>query len=148
MSSSKRTTAAVRGARTVLLWLGVIIAALVGLNWNSVAFDNGSWTPKLALDLEGGTQVVLEAQLSEGAANPSAEQMSQAAAIVRQRVDASGVAEAEITTQGGRNIVVSVPGEMDAETRKRVESSAMLEFRPVLAASEAANVQVLSLIHI
>lgn len=143
MSSSKRTTAAVRGARTVLLWLGVIIAALVGLNWNSVAFDNGSWTPKLALDLEGGTQVVLEAQLSEGAANPSAEQMSQAAAIVRQRVDASGVAEAEITTQGGRNIVVSVPGEMDAETRKRVESSAMLEFRPVLAASEAANVQVI-----
>lgn len=125
------------------MWLALILIALVGFNWNSVAFDNGQWTPKLALDLEGGTQVVLEAKLNEGEANPSAEQMAQAASIVRQRVDASGIAEAEITTQGGRNIVVSVPGEMDAETKQRVESSAMLEFRPVLAASEAANVQVI-----
>lgn len=132
-----------RSARSVLLWLGFILIALVGFNWNSVAFDNGQWTPKLALDLEGGTQMVLEAKLSEGAQAPSAEQMAQAASIVRQRVDASGVAEAEITTQGGRNIVVSVPGEMDAETKKRVESSAMLEFRPVLAADTATNVQVI-----
>ncbi|WP_245575415.1 protein translocase subunit SecD [Gulosibacter molinativorax] len=120
------------------MWLVVVLAALVGLNWVAVAFQGGVWTPKLALDLEGGTQVVLQAQLPEGA-SPSGEQMSQAVEIIRQRVDASGVSEAEVTTQGGQNVVVSVPGEIDAETRARIESSAMLEFRPVLFA-EASNV--------
>lgn len=127
-----------KSGRNILIWLLVVIVALLGLNWAAVAFQGGEWTPKLALDLEGGTQVVLEAQLPEGA-SPSGEQMNQAVSIIRQRVDASGVSEAEITTQGGQNVVVSVPGEMDAETQARIESSAMLEFRPVLF-SETSDV--------
>lgn len=131
-----------RGAKSTLLWFGIILIVLGGLNWASVAFQNGQWTPKLALDLEGGTQVVLAAQLQEGAAAPSGDQMAQAASIIRQRVDASGISEAEVTTQGGTNIVVSVPGELDAETQNRIESSAKLEFRPVLYTDSASNVQV------
>ncbi len=60
-----------------------------------------SWSPELALDLQGGTQIVLSAETEDGAA-PSTEQLDQAAAIIRQRVDASGVAEADITTEGGQ----------------------------------------------
>ncbi|WP_254910353.1 protein translocase subunit SecD [Gulosibacter sp. 10] len=122
------------------MWFVIILIGLTGLNWAAVQFQDGLWTPKLALDLEGGTQVVLEAQLPEGA-SPSGEQMSQAVEIIRQRVDASGVSEAEITTQGGQNVVVSVPGEMDEQTRARIESSAMLEFRPVLFAEASSSVQ-------
>lgn len=133
-----------RGAKSTLVWFGIILIVLAGLNWASVAFQNGQWTPKLALDLEGGTQVVLAAQLQEGAAAPSGDQMAQAASIIRQRVDASGISEAEVTTQGGTNIVVSIPGEMDAETQNRIESSAKLEFRPVLYADSASNVQVVN----
>lgn len=125
-----------RGGRA-LIWLVVLIAGLIGVNFSAVQWGGGSWTPNLALDLEGGTQIVLEPQLAEGA-SVTQEQLDQAVAIIRQRVDASGVSEAEITTQGGRNIVVALPGEPDAATMQRIQASAKMEFRPVLQ-SAAAN---------
>ena len=39
--------------------------------------------------------------------------MNQAVTIIRQRVDASGVGEADVTTEGGKNIVVQIPGQAD-----------------------------------
>ncbi|PPF55191.1 protein translocase subunit SecD [Clavibacter michiganensis] len=122
----------VRKARRKLVWLLVIIGLLAGGNAASVAFSNGSWTPKLALDLEGGTQIILAPQLDGSSSGPTSDQLAQAVSIIRQRVDASGVSEAEITTQGGSNIVVSLPGEPDAATMQRLQSSAKLELRPVL----------------
>lgn len=130
----------VRRARKSLIWLGVIVVALVGLIGYGVSTGAATWTPKLALDLEGGTQIVLSAQLQDGE-TVTQEQLDQAVSIIRQRVDASGVAEAEITTQGNENIVVSLPGTPDEETVQRIEASAKLEFRPVLsvAPSTAAS---------
>ena len=90
-----------------------------------------TWTPKLALDLEGGTQIILAPELESGQ-TVTAEQLDQAVSIIRQRVDASGVSEAEITTQGASNVVVSLPGTPDEETLDRIQSSAKLEFRAVL----------------
>lgn len=112
-------------------WLGVIFLLLIGGNAWAVWQDGGSWTPKLALDLQGGTQIILAPQLAEGQ-TVSDEQLTQAVTIIRQRVDAGGVAEAEVTTQGGTNIVVSIPGVPDQATLQRIRSSAKLEFRPVL----------------
>ncbi|MFZ9087955.1 MAG: protein translocase subunit SecD [Pontimonas sp.] len=126
----------VRSASRALIWLGVIFAILVGGNALAVVNEEGSWTPKLALDLQGGTQIILEPRLAEGQ-TVSEEQLAQAVAIIRQRVDASGVAEAEVTTQGGQNIVVSIPGEPDQATLERIRSSAKLEFRPVLVTEVA-----------
>jgi preprotein translocase subunit SecD len=117
-----------------LTWLGVIIVGLIALNGAGVLSGGGSWTPKLALDLEGGTQIILAPQLESGQ-SVSNEQLDQAVAIIRQRIDAAGVSESEINTQGGQNIVVSIPGTPDDETLNRIESSAKLEFRPVLVAS-------------
>ncbi|NRD07476.1 protein translocase subunit SecD [Rathayibacter agropyri] len=131
----------VRKARRSLSWLGVLILALVGLNTAAVLWGGGSWMPKLALDLEGGTQIVLQPQLNDGDA-VSSEQLTQAVSIIRQRIDASGVSEAEITTQGSSNIVVSIPGTPDDETLQRIEASAKLDFRPVLVASQATNTAV------
>ena len=78
---------------------------LLGIQTAGALFAGWSWTPKLALDLQGGTQIILDAQTAEGQ-TVTQEQLDQAVSIIRQRVDASGVAEAEITTQGGNNIVV------------------------------------------
>nr|WP_241429168.1 protein translocase subunit SecD [Agrococcus sp. ARC_14] len=114
----------------------VLIAGLTGANFAAVQWGGGSWAPQLALDLEGGTQIVLEPRLAEGA-SVSQEQLDQAVAIIRQRVDASGISETEITTQGGSNIVVALPGEPDAATMQRIQASAKMEFRPVLAAAAA-----------
>ncbi|MCD2442319.1 protein translocase subunit SecD [Agromyces sp. SYSU K20354] len=130
----------VRKAWRSLTWLGVIIALLFGINAAGVIWGGGSWTPKLALDLEGGTQIILAPKVETGA-DVSQEQLDQAVSIIRQRVDASGVAESEINTEG-ENVVVRIPGELDDQTRDRIEQSAKLELRAVLLADAATNTAV------
>ncbi len=126
------TSTPVRRAWRALIGLAAIIATLAGINALGVyVFQQSSWAPELALDLQGGTQIILEAQTVDGS-DPSSEQMNQAVTIIRQRIDATGVGEADVTTEGGRNIVVQIPGEADEETRSRIEASAQLELRPVL----------------
>lgn len=128
----------VKKAWRSLAWLAVIIVGLVALNGAGVLFSGASWAPKLALDLEGGTQIILAPKLESGQ-TVSTEQLDQAVSIIRQRIDASGVSEAEINTQGSQNIVVSIPGIPDDETLRRIESSAKLEFRPVIYTEAAAT---------
>jgi preprotein translocase subunit SecD len=121
-----------------LTGLLVLTAVLFGVNALGVhVFKGSAWVPELALDLQGGTQIVLEAQTADEA--PSGEQMRQAVTIIRQRVDASGVSEAEVTTQGANNIVVQIPGVADDATRERIEASAQMQLRKVLYANTAAN---------
>ncbi|WP_066588615.1 protein translocase subunit SecD [Cellulomonas timonensis] len=112
--------------------LGAIIVALFGSLFAGTQLSDATWTPKLALDLEGGTQLILTA-VTENNEPITSETISQAINVIRQRVDSSGVAEAEITSQGGRNIVVSLPGTPDEETIALVSKSAQMTFRPVLA---------------
>ena len=122
----------VRHAWRALTGLLIIIGVLAGINALGVyVFQKSSWTPELALDLQGGTQIILQARTPDGAA-PTEDQMNQAAAIIRQRVDASGVGEADITTQAGNQIVVQIPGQADEATRERIEASAQLQLRSVL----------------
>jgi preprotein translocase subunit SecD len=132
-------TTPVKKAWRSLTWLLVITAVLTGVLAYGVIFEKASWAPKLALDLEGGTQITLAPKLGAGAATPTGEQLDQAVSIIRQRIDASGVSEAEIATQGASNIVVSIPGTPDEETLRRIESSAKLEFRPVIFTDVAAT---------
>lgn len=126
------TSTPVRHAWRALTGLLVITALMFGINALGVyVFKQSSWSPELALDLQGGTQIILQAQTTDGA-DPTTEQMNQAVTIIRQRVDASGVGEADVTTEGGKNIVVQIPGEADEETRQRIQASAQLQLRAVL----------------
>lgn len=126
---------AVKSARKSLIWLFVIIFGLAGLiGFGSTIDENASFTPKLALDLQGGTQVILSPLLLDGQA-VTTEQLDQAVSIIRQRVDASGVSESQVTTQGDTNIIVSIPGIPDENTLALIKASAKLEFRPVLVTS-------------
>lgn len=132
----------VKKAWRALTWLLVIIVGLIAINGAGILWGQGaSWAPKLALDLQGGTQIVLAPQLESGQ-SVTEEQLNQAVSIIRQRIDASGVAEAEIATQGTQNITVSLPGVPDQETLDRLESSAKLEFRPVLYTDAAASTEM------
>ncbi|GAA4264788.1 protein translocase subunit SecD [Frondihabitans peucedani] len=132
----------VKKALRSLTWLLVIIAAITALNGAATIlhkttnttngwWSNASFVPELALDLQGGTQITLQAQLQSGQ-TVSSDQLNQAVAIIRQRINANGVSEAEINTQGKNNIVVSIPGKPDEATLNRIESAARLTFRPVL----------------
>ncbi|MCD5316376.1 protein translocase subunit SecD [Kineosporia babensis] len=110
-----------------------VVYAVVGIR---TVTSDGGWTPALALDLEGGTEIILEPRPLNGEnITPTSEQLNEAVNVIRQRVDGSGVSEAEITTQSGKNIVVSLPGNPDEETRNLVKQSAQMNFRPVLIAA-------------
>jgi len=133
----------VKQARRSLIWLAVIILGLAGLNLLGALTTGAGWAPKLALDLEGGTQIILAPKI-EGGKAPTQEQLDQAVSIIRLRVDAGGISEAEITTQGGRNVVVSLPGTPDDATKERIEAASKLEFRPVLVADLPSNTSITS----
>ena len=128
----------------VLVWLGVTLAVLTAVLAGGIMSGQASWAPKLALDLEGGTQMILAPKV-EGGSDINEEQLNQAVAIIRQRVDGSGVAEAEISTQSGRNVVVSLPGTPSTQTRALIQASADMNFRPVLLNGAGAPVPTESL---
>ncbi|WP_438352960.1 protein translocase subunit SecD [Microbacterium sp. CJ88] len=133
------TSTPVRHAWRALTGLLVIVALLFGINALGVyVFGKSSWAPSLALDLQGGTQIILAAQSADGT-DPTTDQMNQAVAIIRQRVDASGVGETSITTEGNRNIVVQIPGTADDATRQRIQASAQLQLRAVLYSGQPAT---------
>ena len=128
-----------KSARKRLSWLGVLVLALAGIiGLGAVTGSGATFTPKLALDLQGGTQIILSPLLEDGE-TVSEEQLAQAVEIIRQRVDATGVSEASIKTQGNSNIIVEIPGTPDESTLKLIRSSAKLEFRPVILASQGAT---------
>ena len=90
----------------------------------------GSWTPTLGLDLQGGTRITL---IAEG--SPSEENLAEAAAIIDQRVNGSGVSEAEVTTQGNEFVIVEIPGTSRRDLVETVERQAQLRFRLVACSS-------------
>ncbi len=135
-----------RNPRRVLLALLVLTLALFGGIGVAHARSGGDLTPKLGLDLEGGTQMVLQPVLADKNAQVNSGQLDKARDIIQQRVDSYGVSEPEVTTQGGRNIVVSIPGQPDAKTLDAIRKPSQLRFRAVLtvgygspAAAAAAN---------
>lgn len=131
-------TSGVRPVRRLVLLLLIIIAVFGSLA-TGTRLSTASWSPNLALDLEGGTQIILQPRV-ENEAEITDEDINQAIEVIRQRVDGSGVAEAEITSQGGQNIVVALPGNPDETTLDLVRQSAQMRFRAMLV--ESAPTQI------
>ena len=112
--------------------LGIVLSAF-GLLAIMLATNR---KPELGLDLQGGASVVLKAK-----GTPSADAMSKAKEIIRNRVDSLGVSEPEVSQQGN-TIVVSLPGVKDQEAAlNAVGATAELRFRPVLLAIGADESQ-------
>ncbi|MDO5727469.1 MAG: protein translocase subunit SecD [Bowdeniella nasicola] len=120
-----------RAAARALIALGLLVVILFTSLGVGTKISDASWAPKLALDLEGGTQLILTPKSVDGS-QVTPEDINEAIGIIRQRVDASGVAEAEITRQGQENIVVSLPGQPSDATLNLVRQSALMRFRPVI----------------
>ena len=121
----------VKGAKRALIWLGVIIALIYGILALGVVKGSTEFTPGLALDLAGGRTLILKAEPLEGATIDQTD-LNQAVEVIRRRIDASGVAEAEISTQGSDTIVIALPGDPSDATIDLIRQSAQLQFRPVL----------------
>ena len=130
-------------ARKKLAWMLALLVTCAGLIGIGVATNQpgAAFTPELALDLQGGTSIILSPTVAEGE-TVSTEQLNQAVGIIRQRVDSTGVSESTITTSGNANIVVEIPGTPSETTLQLIKSSAKLEFRAVLLASAGTAAQV------
>ena len=114
--------------RTLIIF-GVIVAALFGL----MAISN-NWTPKLGLDLQGGTTITLTAQNTNGTGQIDPNSLQLARTIIQSRVDSLGVGETEVTTSGDRQIIVAVPNVQQDELVRLVGQTAVLRFRAVYGA--------------
>ncbi|MFE5291493.1 protein translocase subunit SecD [Isoptericola sp. NPDC056618] len=119
---------------TILTIVLPFLALGAGVFWDAKSDSNpdgASWAPGLALDLQGGTQLILKADTTDGSQVTSAT-IDESINVIRQRIDSSGVSEAEITAQGSQNIVVGIPGEVSQETIDLISQPAQMRFRPVL----------------
>nr|WP_202036314.1 protein translocase subunit SecD [Streptomyces mexicanus] len=113
--------------------LALILIAIVALTGGM--FASGNTTPRLGIDLAGGTSITLRAvpeRGQESAINKA--NMDTAVSIMERRVNGLGVSEAEVQTQGNDNIIVNIPkGTNSKQAREQVGTTAKLYFRPVLA---------------
>jgi preprotein translocase subunit SecD len=108
------------------LALLIIVAVLYGI----VFWPGQRHSPKLGLDLQGGTQVVYQARTDNGKTPPKSS-MQEARQILQQRVNAYGVAESTVVIQGNDQIVISIPGK-SASDISNIGAAAKLNFRPVV----------------
>ena len=126
------STGTVHPARYLALF-GVLVVALYAL-----VFFTGdkSATPKLGIDLQGGTRVTLTARTPDGSA-PSQDSLKQAKEIIETRVNGLGVSGSEVLIDGD-NLVITVPGDDSAQARS-LGQTARLYIRPVTGSIDVAT---------
>ncbi len=111
--------------RRALILSLVFVFALAALSLGLTLASGNS--PELGLDLQGGASVVLQPKTQV-----ESSVLDQSIEIIRDRVDALGVAEPDITRQGD-SIIVSLPGVKNRDRALQlVGQTAQLLFRPVI----------------
>ncbi|SEL46362.1 preprotein translocase subunit SecD [Rhodococcus maanshanensis] len=112
---------------------GLIVAALYAL-----VFFTGdkSPTPKLGIDLQGGTRVTLTARTPDGS-KPSQDSLRRAQEIIETRVNGLGVSGSEVVIDGD-NLVITVPGD-DSSQARTLGQTARLYIRPVQSSAVSSN---------
>ena len=109
----------IKNQNTRLLFIAVLIAFALWIDLSDTLFlsnpVNGAVVyernvkPQLGLDLRGGLQVLLEADLPEDA-DISADSMEVARSVIENRTNALGVSENVVQIAGDRRIVGEFPG--------------------------------------
>ena len=135
--------------RTLIIFLAVVIALygiIALIDVNAKKGDQSAWQPKLGLDLQGGTRITLEAKDASG--NPAAAKLAEARDIIDARVNGTGITEAEVTTQGGNQVIIEIPGKQEQGIADKVGRTAQLRFRllwaldaPAATTSKPADLQ-------
>ena len=114
--------------------LGLVLVAVVALV--GIMFATGNTTPHLGIDLKGGTSITAQAAppAGEPASAVNSGSLNETVAILNKRFNAFGVSEAQVQTEGNKNIVVTLPSGTDPTTAEdQITKSAVMYFRPVIA---------------
>ncbi|WP_416210931.1 protein translocase subunit SecD [Frankia sp. Cr2] len=113
-----------------------VLSGLLVLLYGVMALT-GTWTPKLGLDLQGGTSVILTPRSTEAGRGVDSGAVDKAVDIIRERVNGLGVAEAEVK-RNSTQIEISVPGRGRNDVVALVGQTAELRFRQVATSAPAA----------
>lgn len=126
-----------KNRNTILLVIILILSLIVlyiDLSNRGLSFEVGSmvidqdFSIKQGLDLQGGLQVLLEADLPPGE-DPEPGSLDVSAQIIGNRVNALGVVEPLVQTQGSRRIIIELPGVEDPEQAvATIKETGLLEF--------------------
>jgi preprotein translocase subunit SecD len=122
-------------------WRSLLLILLAMVGMTGGMFYSGHTTPRLGIDLAGGTSITLEAKNQPGKPNAiNQTNMNTAVGIIERRVNGLGVSEAEVQTQGDRHIIANIPrGTNEKQAREQVGTTAKLAFRPVLTYAPTAK---------
>ncbi|MEV0068785.1 protein translocase subunit SecD [Amycolatopsis sp. NPDC050768] len=115
-----------------LAFFALIVVVLYALVFFT---GSGKATPKLGIDLQGGTRVTLTARTPDGG-QPTRDSLNQARQIIEQRVNGIGVAGTEVVLDGN-NVVITVPG-AQGDQAKSLGQTAKLGFRKVITSQPNA----------
>jgi protein-export membrane protein SecD len=107
------------------IWLVIIIGLVALALW---VMQSPQFPIRQGLDLQGGLQVLLEADIPEEQ-NLEPAQMDTARQIIEQRVNGLGVAEPLVQLENERRILIELPGiENPEEAIALIQETALLEF--------------------
>ena len=94
---------------------------------------------RLGLDLQGGSQLTIQATPAEGMPKISEPELESIKKVIENRVNGLGVSEPLVQTMGNQQILVQLPGVSDPqEAEKVLGGTAQLDFREQKPGSEAA----------
>ena len=130
--------------RNQLVYVVLILCLFAGSLFVALPIDHPVWLEEglapgvdtqrdireltLGLDLKGGTQVLLEAEISEDQPLPE-DALNSAKIIVEQRVNGLGLAEPTVQLQGERRMIVELPGVKNPDQAiETIRSTGQLEF--------------------
>jgi len=111
------------------VWVDVSDKIQITNPFNDTVLFSRPISPRLGLDLQGGLQVLLEADLPEGSPQVNADDMETARQIVENRTNALGVSENVIQLAGENRIVGEFPGAEDTDAiLDIIQQTGLLEF--------------------
>ncbi len=130
--------------RNQLVYVALILCLFAGSLFVALPIDHPVWLEEglapgvdtqrdireltLGLDLKGGTQVLLEAEINEDQPLPE-DALNSAKIIVEQRVNGLGLAEPTVQLQGERRMIVELPGVKNPDQAiETIRSTGQLEF--------------------
>lgn len=110
------------------IWVDTVREIQIRNPFNDALLFQYRVEPRLGLDLQGGLQVLLEADVPEGTAIDAAE-LETARTIIENRTNALGVSENVIQIAGDRRIVGEFPGAEDSDAiLDIIQQTGLLEF--------------------
>lgn len=120
--------------KLALIFLIAVVTALVAYPREDVILKSlGLKDAKLAvrqgLDLQGGAQLVFQADFSKTPANQRSSALESLITVIQRRADFGGTSEITVQQQGTDRVTVSLPGVKDVnEAIERIGKTANLEF--------------------